>query len=698
MKKKIVVMKLFVLILIPINCLVFAQASKEIPQQKELIVLEEIVVVASRESEEIIRIPANVTVITAEDIERSTAKEITELLREEAGIMVTNTSGSTPTGITVEARGFNNGGGNGGRTLVLVDGWKANEADSSNPDWALIPLHNIDRIEVVRGPATAIYGDSAMAAVINIITKKGIGRPIIELGADAGSWQTYGQRATVQGSTQRFSYFLFGSRSEEDGYRDNSNFTAQDWTGNLSYQLTPAIELTLKAGYHTDDRELPGSLTRNEIQAVGRRGSVVAGEDKRETDQFNTVLGVDIIPDEYNKFSMLFYYNNNEGDSLTSIPGSGSTTIDDDEDDYSLSLRYASTYEIFGRENKAILGIDLIKEEVGSTSFSNFPDPLFPFIQRQTTKYERELSGVYFHDDFSITDRIILGAGIRFDRAAFDFSSQTENLISGTTSRTESEKDFDRLSPKATVTYLFTDNMSAYFSYAKTFRFPNRDELTGFFGFTPELCPEKGENFEAGMKTRFGPKFSSGISLYHMTVEDEILFRAPNVGAFAFGQNENFDEVVHRGIEISAESSIIPRTTLFGSYTFVDTEIEEGPFKGSDLPITPRHLGYIGANIDFGDGFTLWNRARFVGKRFLANDLANTFDKLPGYGVWDAKLSYAYQDTWGDFSAFFGLNNILDKEYEEFGGIGGYPFGSRIGFFPSPERGFVVGVTFGLRL
>jgi len=698
MKKKILIMKLLVLIVVPINGTLLAQGPKQMPAGKQEVVLDEIVVVATREREEIIRIPANVTVITAEDIERSTAKEITELLRREAGIMVTNTSGSTPTGITVEARGFNNGGGNGGRTLVLIDGWRANEADSSNPDWALIPLQNIERIEVVRGPATAIYGDSAMAAVINIITKKGAGRPTIELGADAGSWQRFGQKATLGGSTQGFSYFLFGGHSEEDGYRDNSNFSSQDWTGKFSYQLNPAVGLTLKTGFHTDDRELPGSLTKDEIQAIGRRGSVVAGEDKRETDQFNTVVGADFIPDEYNIFSLLFYYNDNQGDSLTSIPGSGSTSIVDDEDDYCFSLRYTSTYEIFGRENKAILGVDLLKEEVESTSFSNFPDPLFPFIQRQATKYERELLGVYFHDDFFVTDKMILGAGIRFDRAAFDFSSQTEDLVTVTTSSTQGEKDFDRFSPKAAITYLFTDHISAYFSYAKTFRFPNRDELTGFFGLTPELGPEKGENFEVGTKTRFGPKFNGGISFYHLTIEDYILFRPPDVGAFAFGQNENFEEVIHRGIEISAESNIIPRTTLFGGYTFVDTGIEGGPFKGSELPITPRHVGYIEAGIDLGYGLTLWNRARFVGKRFLANDLANTFDKLPGYGVWDARLSYAYEDKWGDFSAFFGVNNILDKEYEESGGIGGYPFGSRIGFYPSPERGFVGGVTFSIRL
>jgi iron complex outermembrane receptor protein len=698
MKKKILIMKLLVLVLVPINGPLLAQGPKEMPPEKQEIVLDEIVVVATREREEIIRIPANVTLITADDIEKSTAKEITELLRREAGIMVTNTSGSTPTGITVEARGFNNGGGNGGRTLVLIDGWRANEADTSNPDWALIPLHNIERIEVVRGPATAIYGDSAMAAVINIITKRGVGRPTIELGADAGSWQRFGQKATLGGSTQGFSYFLFGGHSEEDGYRDNSNFSAQDLTGKFSYQLTPAVGLTLKTGLHTDDRALPGSLTKDEIQAIGRRGSVVAGEDKRETDQFNTVVGADFIPDEYSIFSLLFYYNNNEGDSLTSIPSSGFTSIADDEDDCSFSLRYTSTYEIFGRENKAILGVDLLKEEVESTSFSNFPDPLFPFIQRQITKYEREILGAYFHDDLFVTDKMILGAGIRFDRAAFDFSSQTEDLVTVTTSSTQGARDFHRFSPKAAISYLFTDNISAYFSYAKTFRLPNRDELTGFFGLTPELGPEKGENFEVGTKTRFGPKFNGGISLYHLTVQDYILFRPPNVGAFAFGQNENFDEVIHRGIEISAESNIIPRTTLFGGYTFVDTEIEEGPFKGSELPITPRHVGYIEADIDLGYGFTLWNRARFVGKRFLANDLANTFDKLPGYGVWDARLSYAHENKWGDFSAFCGVNNILDKEYEESGGIGGYPFGSRIGFYPSPERDFVGGVTVSITL
>jgi outer membrane receptor protein involved in Fe transport len=80
---------------------------------------------------------------------------------------------------------------------------------------------------------------------------------------------------------------------------------------------------------------------------------------------------------------------------------------------------------------------------------------------------------------------------------------------------------------------------------------------------------------------------------------------------------------------------------------------------------------------------------RFFGSRYLANDLANQQEKLPENIVVDAKLSYRFETA----EAFFGVNNILNRKYDEFGGVGGFPFGSRIGFNPSPERNFMGGVT-----
>jgi len=690
MRKRTVITGLFYL-LFSLCGLATAETPGGTSYPKEEFMLAETVIVATREEEDIIRIPGNVSVITSDDIERSGAKEISDILRKESGIMVTNTSGSTPTGIIAEFRGFNNGGGNGGRTLVLIDGWKVNQADTSSPDWASIPLDNIERVEIIRGPATAIYGDIAMAGVINIITKSGSGEADWNLRVDTGSWQRFGEKITFQGTRNKFAYYLYGNHGTEGGYRDNSDFSNTDLTGKFSYQLNPAIGLSAILRYHDNNRKRPGALTAAEISTVGRKGTVTS-LDEVETDQINPGLGVDIVLNDYSRVSTKYFFSNSERDALTSVPGTGSTSTLDYETSHNLSLRYALNHTLGGMENKMIAGVDFLDEKVDSTSFSDYPGP-WPWIQRQNTDYDRQLIGIYIHDSLSITDRTILDVGIRYDRGAFDYQNTTEDLVFLTVTKTDGDNEFEQYSPKVAITYLFSNNISAYLSYTQTFRFPNRDELTGFWGFTPQLDPEKGENYEIGLKTRLGSEFDFGMSAFHMKVEDEILYQPPPAGAFAFGQNENFEEIIHEGIEISIDSNVLPQTTVYATYTYTDTEIEKGSYKGSEMPITPRHMGSISATTDLGKGFSLWNQARFIGKRHLANDLANLMDKLPAYNVWDMNLSYAHEGHFGTVSAYCGVNNLMDEEYTENGGIGGFPFGSRVGIYPSPERNYTAGVS-----
>jgi len=687
MKKQLIILLLLTIGLLTPSGSVLAKSEAEENAKKSVYTMKEIVVVATREGQEIMKIPGHVTVITEEKIIRSTSKDITELLRTEAGIMVTNTSGSSPTGVVIEARGFNNGGGNGGRTLVVVDGQRMNQADTSNADWALIPLSNIKRIEIIRGPATTIYGDTAMAAVINIITKDGTGEPTVKIDADTGSWDRYGQRVTLQGAHDRFSYFIYGDNMNEGGYRDNSGYDANNLSGKFSYQINSKTELNSTIGYHDDSRELPGSLTENEINTVGRRGSVTA-TDERNIDQFNANLGLNFFPTDNQKLSLNLYYKNNQRDSLTTSPGTGFSTVDDVEKNYTYSLNYLSQHSLMGYKNKIIIGFDLLNEEITSSNFLNFPG--WFWVQESVTDYERDIIGIYFHDDFSITERTVLSFGARYDQAQFEYNNVTKDLIFPNTTTMSGKKDFTQWSPKIALNHLFNENFSAYLSYAKSFRFPNRDELTGFLGFAPELAPEKADNYEMGLKVDLGPNMTGGITIYHMNVEDEILFHPLNI------QNENFGEIVHRGIEVSFESDFIPRTIINGSYTYTQTEIKTGTFSGSGLPITPQHMGYISAIIDLGKGFNLWNQIRFTGKRYLANDLPNSSFQLPAFEVWDAKLTY--QHDWKNVKTlvFIGVNNILDEEYSEFGGISATspPFGSRIGYYPSPERNYIGGITF----
>jgi len=137
-------------------------------EEKE-VTLEEVVVTATRDIQEIRKIPANVTVITKEKIAESNAQAVTDVLKDEVGVVVRDFFG-TGKSASVDIRGFGETGPL--NTLVLVDGRRINEIDLSGVDWTQIPLDQVERIEIVRGAGSVLYGDNAVGRVNNIITKK----------------------------------------------------------------------------------------------------------------------------------------------------------------------------------------------------------------------------------------------------------------------------------------------------------------------------------------------------------------------------------------------------------------------------------------------------------------------------------------------------------------------------------------------
>jgi outer membrane receptor protein involved in Fe transport len=174
-----------------------------------------------------------------------------------------------------------------------------------------------------------------------------------------------------------------------------------------------------------------------------------------------------------------------------------------------------------------------------------------------------------------------------------------------------------------------------------------------------------------------------------MRVEKEILFVPPAIGDFAFGENQNVPEVKHKGADLSGVVRFSEWVRLTGTYSIVRTEITEGPFKGSSLPITPKHAGSVAFHLGMARGWAASVTGRFIGRRILANDLANVQEKLGGYGVVDTRLAYLGEH----FEAFFGIKNLFNREYNDFGGVSGFPFGSRVGVNPAPERNYLGGAA-----
>jgi iron complex outermembrane recepter protein len=655
--------------------------------QQKPVSLEPVIVTATRQEDEALKVPAHITVITQEDIAMSGADDVGDLLRDQAGLSVVNTSGSAPTGIILDGRGFNNGGGNGSRMLILIDGRRANQADTSNPDWAAIPLESIDRIEITRGSASALYGDNAMAGVINIMTKTGQAEAPFKGTLEAGSYNSRGRRLALSGDQGTLSYYLYGGHDSTDGYRDNSDYRASNYVGSLTYRKSESSKLLFRGSYMGYDRKLPGALTEEELEDVGREGSVADDQGGVHQAQFDAVFDSklsDNIGMELSGGQTL-----RAGQTSVTFPGSGASDLGSESRSSALFGKYRVSGRLAGRDNRLMLGVDAHKERVTSDSSNDFPDPMFPFITTEETTYERRLLGAYAHDDLSLSPSFLLTLSGRMDWSKFRYAREETDEVADVTTRSSGDRFFRVWSPKVGLVYHSSPIASVFATWSRSFRFPNRDELTGIFGITPELDPERATTLEFGSQASFPGILQSSVSVFQMTVEDEILFVPPDAGEFAFGENQNVPEVQHEGMEATLMTRYQKSLRVRGSYTVTRTKIEKGPFKGGDLPMTPKHAGSLAVDIGNPKGLLLTVSGRFVGGRILANDLANEQEKLPKYTVYDARLSYV---TTG-LELFFGVRNLFDRKYDEFAGVGGFPFGSRVGVNPSPERNYAGGAT-----
>ena len=247
--------------------------------QQEEVTLGEIVVTATRDVEEVRKIPANVTVITREEIERSNAQVVADVLRDEVGVVVRDFYGNGKTA-SVDVRGF--GETAPLNTLVMVDGRRVNEIDLSGVDWTQIPLDQIERIEIVRGSGSVLYGDNAVGGVINIITKKPEKAFSAQAGIALGSYHFNKENGSVGGKWGSLGAILNFGYNATDGYRDNGWFRAKDIGGRITYDANESIALSLDGSFHRDDQGLPGGIPETLLEEDRR--ATLRPEDKAETD------------------------------------------------------------------------------------------------------------------------------------------------------------------------------------------------------------------------------------------------------------------------------------------------------------------------------------------------------------------------------------------------------------------------------
>jgi iron complex outermembrane receptor protein len=679
--------KLYVIsILLALFAMPGLSKAKEEEGKKPLVTLEEVVVTATRDTREIRKIPANITVITSEDIEKSGATSLVDVLEKVAGIHFTTFSGN-PSQAEIDMRGF--GQNSHGRVLTLLDGRRLNRPDMASINWLQIPINNVEKIEVVSGANNVLYGDHAVAGVVNIITKRGDDEPEISTSGIIGEDALHDVRVGLSGSRDRLSYACSGEIQETNGWRERTGFFSKGAGFNIGYDLSDFLNISFGGSLNEVDYEMPGNLTKSEMQvnrkqfqpARPARFTQAHDNDDAVDNYYNLNVGVEMISVDHGNFNVNFLYGLKDlVSNMDSFPSYRDTEIKT----FGITPRYILNDTIRGHKNKLIVGLDYYNEILNLEIFTD--------KSRDTTSSLTEITkgsiGYYINDEFNILDELILSAGARIEKATI--KGKEINPVTDIKSFDE-EKDHSGEVVSAGLTYLIGKESKVFTKVSTLYRYPFIDEQASYQGwgnaFNKNLEAEEGKSYEIG--TEFYPiqKARFAITLFRIDMEKEIVWNN------ATSRNENLDETRHQGLEFSGLYKFGKKAIIYGNYTYQEAKFTKGIYNDKDIPLVPNHKAFLGLELFFPYGFSLVPELRYTGECYLGDDKNNNGEKLASYSLVDILLRYRPAHHKYKPLAFVGVENLFDKEYSTLGYEDWLEDTTYNTYYPSPGRIFKAGLS-----
>jgi iron complex outermembrane receptor protein len=678
-------MKKFLFLVLLISLVSFSPLHAESKNDDATVTMEEVVVTATRDKQETRKAPANVTVITAEEIQKSGATTVVEVLNKLESIQFRTYSGNSSQAI-IDMRGF--GGENPfGKTLVMLDGRRMNRTDMSSINWLQMPVNTIERIEIVRGSGSVLYGDAAIGGVINIITKKGKGEPKINASVLMGSYGLHNERIGVTGATDKWTYAITGENNFSFGYRDRSKYSAQGGGFDVGHSANDLLNVSLGVSFNKVDYQMPGALTKEQMEQDRRQYQPGHSDDDGSDKYTNVNLGVKSFWGSWGQLEINFLYGKKDlqmNMASWSSPWFPYAFSDTYVDTYGITPRYILVKEIFGFQNKVIVGVDYYNESYKKDLFSDRERTL----TKSTADFTRESLGYYIRDEFSLLKNLILSAGYRYERTEIN-GSNTDFSNSGD-SFTDTQNTYDAEAYEAGLTWLVGKKSKVFTKYSTVYRIPFLDEMAYFNGggggFLTNLNEEKGISMEAG--TEFYPleNLKIGLTIFRIDMEDEIQY----VGYYPTGYNQNTGKTRHDGVEVSLSYLWPKYLKIYGNYTYHTATFENGANSKKEMPLVPKHIANAGLEIYLPYNLLLRPEICYVSDAFLSGDDDNNTEKLEAYTLLNFYVHYKPTIGKLGLTAFLGVDNIADVKYSSFGSDYGYG----ASYYPMPGITFKGGLSF----
>ncbi len=619
-----------------------AEAGKNAPEPTDphLVELPELVVTARRVEEHPLDVPAYTNVITREQIEKSGASNLIELLKSQANLSFSSFS-SSPTNTKVSMRGTGTDGN--GRTLIVIDGIRTNRPDMGQFNWLQFGVQDIESIEVIQGPQGGYYGDNAVGGVIKINTRRVPEKSGGQVSALLGSFNTVktsGSYTQLMGKTWAT---VSGGHDESDGYREHSGYTADSGAVTVGYDNKKNSVTQLGVSYIEMEYEQPQGLTLDQFNENPKQvgGRTPANFADGWTKTYRVSVGNEWgAKDQSQILTDAGYFTTREYDNHRSFFDTFSREIDG----VSLAPKSIVKFE----HGSLTPGVDLNYDRLDFLAGSG-PDG----------ELSRRVVGPYFGGDYILSETVSLSGVARHEFNRMEADSTNPTVKHATRSEEGNAYQF-------AANYRPTKATRFYGKYDHTYRFPSVDEVAyyqGFGGgpsftdfFDPNLKPESSDNIEVGGDYIKG-FWSFGGAAYHMRTVDEIAYnRTTNL-------NENIDLVERTGLQFHGSYDNC-YAGVRARADYILAEIKENSIstaqQAGQLPMTPVWQSTETVFCRPIHNFTVELTHRFIGSSDSTFSQAPAdMIKLPAVNLFDAKATYQVTQAW---MAFIGVNNIADKK------------------------------------
>jgi iron complex outermembrane recepter protein len=658
-------------------------------------------------------VPATVQTITGEELRQSAALSLQDYLRRLPGVTLNDEQGNSfQSGL--QLRGFQVSPVTGipQGVSVFVDGVRVNEPTAEEVNFDLIPMDEVDRIELIRGPS-AVFGPNTLGGSLNIVTRRGSGAPELTTSAEGGSFGRQKYRASLSGVSGPLDYYVAGSLLREDGWRDHGAARLARAFGKLGYRGGDT-DVTLSFQYADNRIEQPGSLPPDDVRNHRTR-NFTGGDFFAPRLFLGTVNGRHVLGEEIalvvNAFARKFdaeQFNAN--------------LIADNTRGFTDTLSFGGTtqlsYEprLFGSRHHVAAGVEYAQHRVKSTVFAEKNAHTLPAcvgaalaegedvaaacpLSAVSTRVRdrQHAVGVFLQDTWEVArgllrsgDALIVTAALRWDWVRHDIVDESPAEL-GRPSAT-GMSTFSRLNPRVGVNYNLSRDTGVFFSFGEGFRAPAFLELTcagpgaicpglqAGVAPDPPLKPVTARSYEVGVRGRPVPWLEGQLALYRTDVIDDMFAVTPTGTTGVFFQN--IGNTRREGLELSGRATFGTLDAFLG-YTYTQATFRDavllatprhtpgctGTFctqlvrRGNDLPLVPNHRLNVGLDYRPLAWLTLSLTGAYVGEQRFRGDEENVADPLKAYAAVNAGVRARHKGLTG----FVWIDNVTNARYETFG-------------------------------